>query len=388
MNVWMKSRRWTTLVCVAAMMSLAVACGDDNNGGGSSNNANNVNNGADAGPDADPQEDAGPDAEPQEDAGPDAEPEEDAGPDAEQPPEPLSGFNSADDGVLQEDVNGWSMLTNNTDGDRFLSLELPGDGGASDTGTFEFEDFTTTEPTNVLFGAAECTAQSCESYFQAVSGTMEITTFEKTEDGTFEVTLTDVELVEVELAQDDVNVVEDGNSWTIEDTTISITVEPIVPFETTCDIDGFTAEDESITATTGEGYFIVDASTPADASTDANLSLQIYEDYGEEGEVAITEGTYQIDDYNYATCANCLLIYENCDDQGQCDATYSAGVGTLEITSTGGAGDQFEATLTGAEFAEVTIDASYDTELVEDGTGWCIDEFSWNVAIEAGDTGQ
>ncbi len=382
MYAWMKSRRWTTVVCLAAMMSLAVACGDDDNGGGSSNNANNANNVNNVNNDNNGA-DAGPDAAPEEDAGPDAEPEEDAGPDAEQPAEPLSGFDSADDGTLDESATGWSVLTNNTDGDRLLSLELAADGGASDTGTFEFEDFTTTEPANVLIGAAGCTEDSCESFFQAVSGTMEITTFEKTEGGSFEATLTDVELVEVELTQGGTNVIEDGNTWTIDDSTIVATVDPMAEFESSCEIEGFTADQDGVTATAADGYYTVEATTVADDDSETILSLQVYEDFGEEGEVASTEGTFQIDDYNYETCANCLLIYENCTDEEGCETIYSAGAGTLEVTSTGGEGDQFVATLTDAELAEVTIAQSYDTDLVNDGVGWCIDEFSWDVTIEA-----
>jgi hypothetical protein len=374
------------VICLVASLAVT-ACGDDsdsgNNGGG--------NNGADVGDQDTGDQDAGDQDAGDQDTGDQDTGDQDTGDqdagdqDTDNGGPDVTGLTVPSGLELDETDSSWSLFAE-TD-TQLISLSLNKEGGATGTGQFQFEDVVLDEANNTLITADGCTDQGCRAFFMATSGTLDITAFETdVEGGSFEANLSNVGLVEIEQTQAGFQKVDGGETWLIDSADISATTDPSDTFPTTvaCDTQGFTAADGTASATaTNGGALIVDAANSDTAPQDA-LSLQIYPSFAG---AATTAGQYQLDDYNFASCANCLLIYAGCDDQGTCQKTYSAGAGTLDITAAGTTddafvvGEQFTATLTDAKLVEVTISDSYDTEFVEDGADWCVDSYSWDLTI-------
>ncbi len=374
MRKMMDHQRWLMMLCLAMTVALAGACGD-NGGGGGGGGGGNVDAGPDVAVDGGAQDGGVSDGGLQ-DGGQDVSGQDGGG------ACDLNGFTPPTDMQLDETAFDWNLLGQS--GDQVISLSLSKDGGATDVGTYTFTDTDLTNAANTLILGSGCTQQGCATLFQATSGTLDITTFEKTQDGAFAATLSNVTLEAVQVDQNNnITKVPNGQTWCLSDVSLTATTDPMDPFAATCDQTGFTAADGQTTATRDAAQnapLIVEAASSASTPQDV-LSLQIYPDF--DG-AATSPGTYQIDDYNFATCANCLLIYTGCDSSGQCQKTYSAGEGTLSVQQIGSAGDHFQATLTNAKLAEVTIDnTNYDTEIVQGGSGWCINSFSWDVDITA-----
>lgn len=381
MNTLWKCNRLMTVACLAAALALT-ACGDDGTPAGG-NNLSEADTGVDTGePDAGGDdvgdEDAGDEDAGEEDAGDDTG-EEDTGEDACD----LEGFTAPSEMVMDESATGWSLF--GSSGTQLLSLSIANDGGLTDVGSVSFEDKPLAEQANALVLADGCGPESCESFFMATAGTLEVSTWNQEPDGSFEARLTDVELVEIAETDTGFSRVTDGMSWCVASLELSASTDPMdtLPTNVTCDRNGFAAVTDGVTATaTGNGPLIVEALN-ADAAPRDAMSLQIYPGY--DG-AAVASSTYNLDDFNYATCANCLLVYAGCDGD-TCQKTFIAGEGSLEVSSTGmaddafTAGEQFTATLTGAKLVEVEIDSNYDTELVPGGESWCIDSFSWDLPV-------
>ncbi|RVU41057.1 hypothetical protein EA187_19340 [Lujinxingia sediminis] len=306
--------------------------------------------------------------------------------DVEVPGCDLEGFELSQDLQIVEGASGWSLVAEELT--QMLSLKLSAEGGAQQAGTYTFEDAALRDQANSLLLAEGCSPAGCEAFFMAVGGTLEISAWDSQEGGAFEAELQDLELVEVALSEGTFVPVEEGLSWCLESLELMASSMPMADFPDaiSCDESGF-EEDVTLRAGTivDSGSLIVELfsgeSTPQNV-----LSLQLYG--ATEG--ALPVGTYALDDYNYASCERCLLIYAGCEG-ANCRRTFIAGSGELEIVSAGAVdgayaeGERFEATLRQAKLAEVTIDpVTYHTTLVEGGGSWCVEELELEVTI-AGD---
>lgn len=384
-----KFRRLLMVACLAASVALAACGGDDNPAG---NNANNsANNGADTGepdtgvPDVDDQ-DAGDEDSGEHDAGDEDSGEQDAG-DEDANAETCEFddvLGQASDLELDETATSWLL---NAEADaQMLSLWIGKDAGAAGTGSVAFADSPLADQDNALVVGRGCSSGSCDAYFMAIGGSMDITTWDKDIAGSFEADISDIELVEIAATANGFERVDSGQSSCIDSLSLTAATDPmdIFPADVTCDRDGITTAGGSSAVPTDGGALIVEAGTDGQATQDF-LSLQIYPDLAG---AATSAGTYELTDFNYATCENCLLIYAGCDDQ-TCQKTFIAGEGTLEITNAGTvdgaftAGEPFTAALTDAKLVEVTIDSNYDTEIVEGGESWCISQYYWDGAIQS-----
>ena len=115
------------------------------------------------------------------------------------------------------------------------------------------------------------------------------------------------------------------------------------------------------------------------------LSLEFYYDLG----ASLETGTFEFTGQNYADCHTCSLAYSGCvqsDSDGsiECESTFLIQSGTLAVTSVGRFGDQFTATLTDAQYAEVTFsnpDDPFDAILVTEGAAKCVDRFEVDARI-------
>ena len=94
-------------------------------------------------------------------------------------------------------------------------------------------------------------------------------------------------------------------------------------------------------------------------------------------------GEYTVGGNNYADCALCVMMYEDCSggdiSADSCDTVYFGSEGTAEIITfdtSGTGGGPVEIKLTDVVFKEVTINpyAGYLSTEVEDGNTWCVDE--------------
>ena len=91
-----------------------------------------------------------------------------------------------------------------------------------------------------------------------------------------------------------------------------------------------------------------------------SVTIQIFEDWAGG---AVGPGTYDLTGINYADCANCVLVFENCNAQ-DCERRFYAESGTL-ILDTYGEGVGFKGTLFGVEAQEVTINSNIATSLTK-----------------------
>jgi hypothetical protein len=368
-------RRLMMVICLVATLALA-ACGDDNGGNNGGGNNGGGNNGADAGDQDTGDQDGG-----DQDGG-DEDTNGGGGCD-------LTGFTSPTGMTIDESAFAWSLY-GETDS-QAVSLTLYKEGGTTGTGEVEFEDLPFADIFNELLLGDNCGDEGCETLYVAVSGTLNITEWDmENEGGNFAAELTDLELVELAQTQSGYERVENGQTWCVDSLSLSATTDVIDTFPDTvdCDRDGFTAADGEISAVASDqGPLIVEAPSAAQAPRDV-LSLQIYPSVTG---AATTVGTHELDGSNYADCANCVLVYTECaEGDDTCEPqTFLAGEGTLDISSAGtgddgfAVGEQFTATMTDAKLVVVIIDQSFESTIVEDGEGWCIDSFSWDVTLEA-----
>lgn len=360
MNSALGSTRWKTLFALmtAALMTLSVACSDD-----ADNNANNSNGEADAG-ESNSNDDPDSGNNDDDDTGEDQQGLEELNLDGES-------------GIVEDADGSWLFTATSQDQSQFVQIALTGDQ-ATEGGSVEFEEATSLESDNAAFFL------DGEATYMTTSGTLEIDTFEADEaGGDFEARLVGNELVEVQISQEDgsVSEVPDGLTGQLDEEMLSGAVEPWVEFEPSCDLEGFEAADATMQATAGDGTMSASAATSEEEPNDL-ISIFLSDN---------AEDTFEIDDFRLSECENCALLDQECttSDQGlACEKTFMAGAGEIEVTSTGSVDDQFTATLRNAEFAEAEIDwFSGETRLVQDGEGWCVDEFQFDATIEEQDTG-
>ncbi len=145
-----------------------------------------------------------------------------------------------------------------------------------------------------------------------------------------------------------------------------------------CDRNDFDAQNQNISIENGfASYQAVNAlSEPLDA-----LSIELYS--GGEYNGATGPGVYTLDDPNYETCANCVLIRANCEGETGCQKTFYADVGTLDIQRWDEGEGAFSGRLQGVVLREVTIDReTFRSTLVPGGETWCVRDFAFEAQIK------
>jgi len=85
-------------------------------------------------------------------------------------------------------------------------------------------------------------------------------------------------------------------------------------------------------------------------------------------------GTYSIPHKGFAECSLCILVFENCS-ASECEHTYLADEGTIEIQSLDDANAPFDATLHDVVLKEVQISSDFQTTWVSNGRTWCLDGY-------------
>lgn len=163
-----------------------------------------------------------------------------------------------------------------------------------------------------------------------------------------------------------------------DDTSVADTSADTTPDTTgACTTNGFVSVAQDASFAFGTLFFIAQSTLGAPVDT---LNFELLSDAGG----ATTPGLYTLTGENYANCGNCVLIYQGCDENlANCAKTYLAQSGSLNITtlSTEDNG-KLIGTLTGATFAEVTVDENYTSTLVEGGATWCVDSFAFDVTVQ------
>jgi hypothetical protein len=94
-------------------------------------------------------------------------------------------------------------------------------------------------------------------------------------------------------------------------------------------------------------------------------------------------GTYSLDGSNYADCSLCVMLYLGCGESS-CESLLFADEGSVTISSSVGAGEDFRAQLSNVVFKEVTIDSeTYETTPVPGGVTWCVDSLPLGAVTSA-----
>lgn len=142
----------------------------------------------------------------------------------------------------------------------------------------------------------------------------------------------------------------------------------------TCTFNGFTAAAQDAFTRFGNRGYIAQSTLASPVDT---LNFELLQDGG-----ATENGTYTITDASYGDCVNCVLIYRGCDENLQnCQESFLANAGTLEITNFGASGEMFEGTLSDVRLVAVTIEGNTSMPLAG-GATWCIDSFNFSVMVQ------
>src|SRR5690554_6623819 len=413
------SKKWLTMICLAAAFSLTTtACGDDDDNGSDNNTV------ADAGHDStddqdvddgdqdvdDGDEDVDDGDEDVDDGDEDVddgdEDVDDGDEDVIDEGDTVDEGDTGDEGDVDEatcDINGFTVVEEEalrSEGatptlkvyayttadlafplDR-LRLELYGsDGGATAAGVYQLDDSNYATCANCfLIDSTDADGNIVATYISQ-SGELNIANYGAVGEQ-FVATITDAELIQVEYDETDgltTTPIADGANYCIDEISFDITLaafggtdpdpDPEVPvFEAPeCSVngtdDGFVVDSVSYAAAQSSGLVAIIAETATDTTTNLNDNLivqlygnTIYSPYPD-GPAPYVEGTaYPVDDVNPQTCTNCVVIYEDCDaDSGVCAKQYAAGAGELTFTTLDTSTGDFTATLTGAEFVEAII---------------------------------
>jgi hypothetical protein len=145
-----------------------------------------------------------------------------------------------------------------------------------------------------------------------------------------------------------------------------------------CSRSGFDIVNQRYESQTG--YTTYQAVNSAGEPFDA-ISIEVYT--GGDFAGATGPGTYSLDDPNYRTCSNCVLIYADCSGE-RCEKTFYADAGDLVIDRWDVNGGRFSGTLRNLKLKEVTIDSdTYDSTVVAGGETWCLDAVPFDAEIKA-----
>jgi hypothetical protein len=92
-------------------------------------------------------------------------------------------------------------------------------------------------------------------------------------------------------------------------------------------------------------------------------------------------GDYDLSGLNYADCALCMMVLQECTDEYYCEKGFFIQSGTLEVNQLSMYGGNFKASLVNARFVEVTIDPeTYQSTPVDGGESWCVDRIDIDVS--------
>lgn len=155
------------------------------------------------------------------------------------------------------------------------------------------------------------------------------------------------------------------------------TTEPEI-VEGACSRTGFTAATATFQKETGSVLVALysDDKEPVDI-----VQIEIYTAGEYTG--ATTVGTYSLNDANYQTCSNCVMVRAECSGSS-CDKRFLVDEGDLVITQWDATGGLFKAKLVGAKAHEVTINSeTYLSTRVAGGETWCLDGLEFEAPIEA-----
>lgn len=346
-----KVRNWTILL--AAALLILAGCGDDDpdtsndDGDAAIHDADN-----DAGP-GDDAEDGG------DDDGPDGG-DEDGGDQPDLTDLELDGATE-----MVRGADNWTFTAASADESQFFEMRLDLDSAEGDSVDLQSVDALAADNSWAL-------VLDDDSFYLTNSGTVDIETFEKQNGGQFEATLGDATFEEVDVSQDgQVSSVSEGRTGQLDQEDLSAEV---LVFEASCDSEGFEAAEDARQIQLSEG--VISASFASNAVEPADiLTLTLRQP---------AEQTFALDEYRFSRCTTCLVLHEQClagENGNECETSYVAGEGEIEVAQVGGEGQPFEATIRDAVLAEADIDGG-ETTLVEDGAGWCIDEFTFEGTIE------
>jgi hypothetical protein len=163
---------------------------------------------------------------------------------------------------------------------------------------------------------------------------------------------------------------------TAEETTETTSSSGVSLETSDCEHTGFTAVAEDAGPFFGAFRYIAQSTLgePVDV-----LSFELISEQGG----ATAAGTYSLTDDDYASCGNCVVIFQGCDgDLAHCDRTFLAQSGTLVISSFGASGEDFSGTISDIILAEVTIEEDLSSTVVPEGQTWCIDSFSFVTEVQ------
>ncbi len=110
------------------------------------------------------------------------------------------------------------------------------------------------------------------------------------------------------------------------------------------------------------------------------IAIELYSGDGYTG--ATEPGTYELNDPNYKTCSNCVLVSAGCEGDA-CAKRFYAEEGTLIIEKWDVQGGRFSGRIENAKLHEVTIDGeTYDSTRVAGGETWCIPSMPFDAEIK------
>ena len=144
-----------------------------------------------------------------------------------------------------------------------------------------------------------------------------------------------------------------------------------------CDHEGFEVEGDVSAYDVEPQLLVYSAYQPTEARANY-LSLELWGRLG----APTTPGTYEITDAGYDTCATCVLVVTECDDQG-CERMFLAQAGELVLTQVGVVGDTLAGELHDVAMVEVDFDPdTWATTPIPDGESWCVDTLSFDKPIQ------
>lgn len=255
-------------------------------------------------------------------------------------------------------------------GSDYIELSLVRDASIDGIGTLDFASPETSSDAYMLLGTDCDQEERCQTYYNADSGTLEVTAFDKSVLGSFKASLKNIRLSELDQSG---HAAAAGKTWCVASAELTATTHPlpkfVAPACSDSDVPADFSGSETEVEVSSDGWMsIVEVSGTSFPRDEMRFKLN--DDYE-------VDKTYQIDDVNRATCTACLSIQTGCDEGGDCTTRYNAGAGELTINALDTSTGEFEATLKDARFVEVTHEGDYSI-IVDDGGGWCIDAHTFS----------
>jgi hypothetical protein len=143
-----------------------------------------------------------------------------------------------------------------------------------------------------------------------------------------------------------------------------------------CDYTGFSPVAQDFGPFLGAFLYVAQSTleTPVDT-----LAFELVEANGG----AKAAGTYEITDAPYESCGNCVILRVGCDENlSNCQKSFLAESGTLEIAEFGESGGKFSGTLKNAILRQVSIAPDSVSVPVEKGETWCLDAYAFEASVQ------